>query len=112
MTALRLTRRVRTSSLTASLLLLIIGLGLLFFFWPLGVVLILVALLSDKAELQTTCGNCGNQVAPTSILCPTCQVQLTAEPIGRQFSRSLLRIGALIAIILIGIVLMLVVGSR
>jgi len=48
----------------------ILGLVLLFFFWPVGLLLLVVALLCDKKI--TSCCGCGNTVPSSSELCPSC----------------------------------------
>lgn len=47
----------------------------------LAALLIVIAILCEPKKHRTTfCGACGNEVAPTSSLCPTCRAQLTAAP--------------------------------
>lgn len=47
----------------------------------LAAILIGIAILCDpKKQLAAMCGACGNEVAPTSLLCPHCQTRLTAAP--------------------------------
>jgi|GEM_PF-3255867 len=67
-TAKRITKR---PNFIASLILGLIGVVTLFLFWPLGIVLIIIACVNDKTIC--TCGGCGNTVLPTSTLCPTCR---------------------------------------
>jgi hypothetical protein len=51
----------------------VLGLVALLPFWPLGVLLIIIGLLADaKYGRVHFCCYCGNQVAPTSLRCPTC----------------------------------------
>ena len=47
----------------------------------LAVLLIGIAALAEPKKHRTAiCGACGNEVAPTSSLCPTCRAKLTAAP--------------------------------
>lgn len=54
----------------------LLGLVMLLLFWPVGLLLIVAALIIDHTSYETTCGRCGNSVAPRSRLCPTCKVPL------------------------------------
>jgi hypothetical protein len=47
--------------------------------------MILSALLDAKTRLISSCGHCGNEVAHTSLLCPTCHADLAPEPRKRWF---------------------------
>jgi len=57
-------------------ILFVLGLLLCFGFWPLGVGLLLVAIVLDHVSYYTACSICGNEVTPKSTLCPTCRAQL------------------------------------
>lgn len=62
------------------------------FLWPLwivSIILILVALTTERT--YAICGHCGNEVAPTSALCPTCRSAL-AHHHGRSAMRSLVKL--------------------
>jgi len=79
----RLTHRVRTGgSGFAAIVFMLIGLlCLLFVHWLLGLLGIALAILVDtKHKTITTCGHCGNEVAPTCRICPTCRADLAAHP--------------------------------
>ena len=72
-------------------------------FWPLFVAGIGIIILGAMAEKSTTiCGACGNTVAQTSVLCPTCNASLHKKvvPIGRYFV--LIAWGVLIAVVVVG----------
>ncbi len=79
----RVTRKVRTGgSRGGSLVLGIVGIiCFLFVNWIIGAVLVVVACLVDaKYGYISSCGHCGNEVAHTSSLCPTCHADLAPEP--------------------------------
>ncbi|HBJ86477.1 MAG TPA: hypothetical protein DDZ88_22005 [Verrucomicrobiales bacterium] len=79
----RVTRKVRTGgSRILCILGILLGLVfLIFIFWPVGLALMLISALIDaKTRLISSCGHCGNEVAHTSRLCPTCQADLAPEP--------------------------------
>jgi hypothetical protein len=69
----RFVRKVSTSS-TAAGVLIVIGLFAVFFIhWILGLFLmVLGAALSGSSKKISFCGECGNEVANTSRLCPYC----------------------------------------
>ncbi len=71
-----------SGSRTACIILVLVGQPcFLFFHWIIGAVLLAVACLVDvKYRSIYTCGYCGNEVAPTCKLCPTCRADLDAEP--------------------------------
>jgi hypothetical protein len=84
-TAIRKHSTRSSGSQVLSLILFLIGLACLLIIWPLGLLIIIIALLLDGRRIKiTTCGACGNEVAPTSTLCPTCHIQLTAPPLRPQ----------------------------
>lgn len=87
----RITRKVRVSGSKAlSLLCFLIGLVFfLFILWPIGLVFIILAFVTDvKTKHLSTCGHCGNEVSHTSVLCPTCRADLAPEPIAKRWWHS------------------------
>ena len=48
---------------------------MMLFFWPLGLVFIIGALVMDKTFW--ICGRCGNKVEKTGNLCPCCHSHLS-----------------------------------
>jgi len=69
----RFVRKVSTSSTAAGVLVLIGIFAALFMHWILGLFLIILgAALSGSSKKISTCGECGNEVANTSRLCPYC----------------------------------------
>ena len=79
----RLTHRVRIGgSGFAAIAFILIGLlCLIFVHWLLGLLSVGIALIVDtKHKTICTCGHCGNEVAPTCRLCPTCRADLAAQP--------------------------------
>jgi ribosomal protein S27AE len=61
-----------------SLLLSLMGLYLLLFVtWPTGLVLLVLAALTDWP--RWVCGACGNRVEKTSRMCPHCRAALTTQ---------------------------------
>jgi hypothetical protein len=67
----------------ASNILFLLGLVMLIFFWPGGVLLILVAIIlwaiakgQPKPMPTAICESCGNPIARTANICPTCSVKL------------------------------------
>ncbi len=52
--------------------LFLVGIALLFVFWPLGLLVILAALIMDHTGSYSMCGACRNEVAPKSRVCPVC----------------------------------------
>ena len=69
------TGKVRRSGFgCASLLVACIALVFLFLFWPVGILLFVVAAVLERPKWL--CGYCGNRVERESRLCPTCKVQL------------------------------------
>ena len=87
----RVTHKVRTGgSGCLFVVCFVIGLISLFLFWPLGLLFIAIAFaVNTKTAFVSTCGNCGNQVAHSSILCPTCSADLAPEPLGKRWWRTL-----------------------
>jgi predicted nucleic acid-binding Zn ribbon protein len=76
--------------------------GLLFLvtpLWHLGLLCLILAIaLNALRTTDHTCGACGNHVAPTSTLCPTCRI--TLEPPPSRTQARLLAFGILILIII------------
>lgn len=76
-----LTRKVRKSgSEGLALLLMLSGIFLMLFtWWPIGFLCIIIAFFADARYGPVHyCPACGNDVAPTSRLCPTCSNALAA----------------------------------
>lgn len=72
----------------AALLVLLIGLGCLLVFWPLGLLLMVLGLAMDtKYAWQSFCGACGNDVSPTSQQCPHCRFTLVPETLSMRLRR-------------------------
>jgi hypothetical protein len=61
----------------ASLFLAVLGLVLLLFLPVAGLGLLVLAGLIDRPRY--VCGNCGNGVEKSSLLCPTCRAELTKK---------------------------------
>lgn len=59
-------------------LVFLLGVGTLFAFWPLGLLLIVLGIVLDAKQIWV-CGACGNRVEKTSQQCPNCQVRLVKE---------------------------------
>lgn len=79
----------RGGSGCAAYLFAILGLGIAFLSIASGqfiglilaVVLIAIAALAEpKKQRIAICGACGNEVTPTSLICPTCHAKLTTAP--------------------------------
>ena len=84
-TAHRIHSTRSSGSRVINLFIFLLGIGCLLFIWPLGLLIIIVALILDSRHIKiAACGACGNEVAPTSTLCPTCHIQLTAPPLRPQ----------------------------
>lgn len=101
-----ITRRVihSTAAQLIGAALFILGLFLLVIFWPLALLCLLAALLLGAVRrTEYACGACGNHVAQTSTLCPTCRIPLDPPP--SRLQRTLLGLG-LITLILIAAVLL------
>jgi len=80
------------------------GIALLFLFWPLGLLAMLLGIVVDTIRtVEHSCGACGNHVASTSTLCPTCH--FTLEPPPSPWPDRLLSLG-LIALVVIGGILL------
>lgn len=109
-----MTRRVRTSgSQGMALGFGFLGLLFLVFFWPLGLLLILIAFFADaKYGKAHYCGSCGNDVAPTSRLCPTCHSELIpgTHTSGTQYST--LRKAAIIFLTLVIVGVIVIVNTN
>lgn len=113
--AYRITRKVRVGgSMFLALLCFIPGLGLLFYFWPLGLIFIVIAFAVDaKTKSISTCGNCGNEVSAISLLCPTCRANLSAPPVGHQIKNAFRQAAiAFLTVILLIIIVTLVIKNR
>jgi hypothetical protein len=82
----RIIRKVRAGgSGVLALVFFLVGVACLLAFWPLGLVLMLSAFLVDaKKKDVCTCGRCGNEVAPSSKLCPTCRAELVTPTASQQ----------------------------
>ncbi len=117
-------RKTKTGgSAGASLLFTLLGLGclllgvacFLFFVWPLGLLiivggLVLIAagtLVDAKYRTDHFCSACGNDVGPTSQLCPTCHAgfQAVGTPISKGDQR---KATILFLVVVVPIVLLLV----
>jgi hypothetical protein len=80
------------------------GIALLFLFWPLGLLAMLLGLVVDTIRtVEHSCGACGNQVARTSTLCPTCHFSL--EPPPSPWPDRLLSLGLITLVVIGGILL-------
>jgi RNA polymerase subunit RPABC4/transcription elongation factor Spt4 len=51
----------------------LLGLGLMFVFWPIG---LMVMLGGHFLAYKWICGNCGNKVEKTAAMCPACRFQI------------------------------------
>ncbi len=83
----RIARKVRTGgSSFASGFFTLVGIAcMLLVPWivgvPAGLILLAIAYFTDaKTKCVSTCGHCGNEVAHTSQLGPTCHADLAPEP--------------------------------
>lgn len=84
-TAHRIHRTRSSGSQLTAIILFLVGIGCLLSIWPLGLLIIVIALAMDGRRIKTaTCGACGNEVAPTSTLCPVCHIHLTAPSLRQQ----------------------------
>jgi predicted nucleic acid-binding Zn ribbon protein len=102
-TACILTRKVRKSgSEGLALLLALVGIFLMLFaWWPIGLLCIIGAFFADaKYGPAHYCPVCGNDVAPTSRLCPTCHNALSAAEASSGESRRAVLIALLVFVIL------------
>jgi hypothetical protein len=80
------------------------GIALLFLFWPLGLLAMLLGIVVDTIRtVEHTCGACGNHVASTSTLCPTCH--FTLEPPPSPWRARLLSLGLITLVVIGGILL-------
>lgn len=69
-----------------------------FLFFPLWLLTLIFGLgWAAQPKPCHICGNCGNQVAATSVLCPTCHAELTVN-YSRSFTRGVVRMGWVILI--------------
>lgn len=78
----RRARKVHVSgSGCVALLFLIAAVVLLIPFWPLSLIFLALTIACD-AKMKTVyhCDHCGNEVASTCRLCPTCRADLAPEP--------------------------------
>ena len=80
------------------------GIALLFLFWPLGLLAMLLGIVVDTIRtVEHTCGACGNHVALTSTLCPTCH--FTLEPPPSPWRVRLLTLGLIVLVVIGGALL-------
>src|SRR5687768_1988973 len=70
-------RRRHRPYLMEAALVAVLGLMLLVFFWPLGVVLMIGSILMDRTIWD--CGQCGDKVHETTKVCPKCGAHLRFE---------------------------------
>ena len=76
--------------------------------WPLGLLFFLIGFLVDaKSKHLSICGYCGNEVAHSSVLCPTCRADL-ADPTpamrAKEAFKQALKTTVMLAIIIIVVV--------
>ncbi len=103
----RIARKVRTGgSGAAAVILMLIGIGIFIFInWIIGLVFIIIGgLVDSKHKLIHHCDHCGNEVAATCRLCPTCHADLAPEP-RKPFWIAMLRTLGLLAILASSLVL-------
>lgn len=63
--------------------------GFVIILWPFGLVLLVLAYFTrSQSRWISTCGHCGNEVSPTSNLCPTCHADMAPEPAAKRWWRS------------------------
>ena len=112
--AYRMSRKVKTGgSQGMSLFLGVLGLLFLVLFWPLGLLLILLAFFADAKYKQAHyCGSCGNDIASTSRLCPICRAELVSPIVGQQVGNAVKKaVIAFATVILLIIVVVMVVKN-
>lgn len=77
---------------------------LLFLSLPLGLLAMLLGIVVDTIRtVEHTCGACGNHVAITSTLCPTCHI--TLEPPPSPWPDRLLSLGLIVLVVIGGVLL-------
>jgi len=77
---------------------------LLFISWPHGLLAMLLGIVVDTIRtVEHTCGACGNHVASTSTLCPTCH--FTLEPPPSPWRARLLSLSLITLVVIGGILL-------
>lgn len=93
--AFRCKRRVKTGGDgCVALILFIVAIVVLLFFWPLGLLLMVFAVMSDRRYgWLSFCGACGNTVASTSLQCPTCGARLVVLSRAQKLKRLLRELG-------------------
>jgi hypothetical protein len=102
----RRARKVHVSgSGFVALLFLIAAVVFLIPFWPLSLIFLALTIACD-AKMKTLyhCDHCGNEVAATCRLCPTCRADLAPEP-RKPFWIAMLRTLGLLAILASSLVL-------
>ena len=67
-------RVVQRPWMLCALVTFLLGVVTLLAFWPLGLLLIVIALVIDRPH--HVCGYCGNRIERTSTMCPVCGVGL------------------------------------
>lgn len=114
LTAYRVTRKVRAGgSMFLALIFFLAGLFCLVFFWPLGLVLILLAFVVDaKKKDLCTCGNCGNEILPSSRLCPTCRAEIVSPTVGRQVGNAFKWVATAFGTVILLIVVVVAVVAK
>ena len=67
-------RKDRThGSRLGAIIFALVGLCSLVVFWPIGIVLLVLAIaIEPRTKKISICAYCGNDVSPTSALCPVC----------------------------------------
>ncbi len=90
----RITRQVRAggSTFVSGFFTLVAVACMIFVPWvvgvPAGFILLAIAYFTDaKKKSISICGHCGNEVSQTSVLCPTCNADLAAEPRRKRWFR-------------------------
>jgi hypothetical protein len=102
----RRARKVHVSGSGFVALLFLIAAALCFIpFWPLSLIFLALTIACD-AKMKTIyhCDHCGNEVASTCRLCPTCRADLAPEP-RKPFWIAMLRTLGLLAILASSLVL-------
>ena len=113
--AYRMSRKVRTGgSQAAAIIIGLLGLVLLLLFWPLGLLLMVIAYFADaKYGKAHYCGSCGNDVTVTSRLCPTCHSQLVEPDLSMRAGNALRQAAVtVLTLILITIIVVLFIKNR
>jgi hypothetical protein len=102
----RRVRKVHVSGSGFVALLFLIAAALCFIpFWPLSLIFLALTIACDaKTKTIHHCDHCGNEVAATCRLCPTCRADLAPEP-RNPFWIAMLRTLGLLAILASSLVL-------